>query len=69
MDAILCIGVAYENLCANRCAAAAAAKTVYALPSRTEYDTWVTRVVVVTGGGASTGTHYDAALGDVTVSE
>jgi hypothetical protein len=29
MDAILCIGVAYENLCANRRAAAAAAKTVY----------------------------------------
>ena len=46
----------------------AMAKTVYVLPSRTEYGTWITRVVVVTGGGASTGTHYDAALGDVAVS-
>jgi hypothetical protein len=42
MESILCIGVAYSNLCATGCSAAAVTKTVYVLPTHTEYETWMT---------------------------
>ena len=42
MEAILCIGVAYENLCATGCAVAVVTKTVYVLPAHTGYETWMT---------------------------